>query len=292
MQCNTCQEYIYKGKKFNMRRETADGETYLGLKIFRFYFRCPNCLAEITFKTDLEKCDYSQEHGATRLFEAFKLYQDNQREKEAKEEEEMKNPMKMLEKRTKMSRAEMEALGKLEELREINRVHAKINYDDVIGERYELEAERQRRQEDEDEAFVQSLFGKNKEGVAGAVVKRLKEDSDEEVDMKPVLDGPGPSWASSSSSVGASSEPSSSQRSMAAKSSIDSTSAAKKRPAPTSSQSSLLKNMVVVKKKPKQSSDVGDDGPSKPVATAPPPVKNALSGLGAYGSGSSSDEDS
>lgn len=50
MQCNTCQEYIYKGKKFNMRRETADGESYLGLKIFRFYFRCPNCLAEITFK--------------------------------------------------------------------------------------------------------------------------------------------------------------------------------------------------------------------------------------------------
>ncbi|TKR77235.1 hypothetical protein L596_018246 [Steinernema carpocapsae] len=69
MQCNTCKEYIYKGKKFNMRRETAGGENYLGLKIFRFFFRCPNCLAEITFKTDLENCDYQQEHGATRLFE-------------------------------------------------------------------------------------------------------------------------------------------------------------------------------------------------------------------------------
>ncbi|TKR77237.1 hypothetical protein L596_018247 [Steinernema carpocapsae] len=70
MQCNTCKEYIYKGKKFNMRRETAGGENYLGLKIFRFFFRCPNCLAEITFKTDLENGDYQQEHGATRLFEA------------------------------------------------------------------------------------------------------------------------------------------------------------------------------------------------------------------------------
>lgn len=94
MQCNTCAEYIYKGKKFNMKRETAEGEFYLGLRIFRFYFkldsffrlyfsgffteqklRCPNCLAEISFKTDLENCDYQMEHGATRLFEAFKLYQ-------------------------------------------------------------------------------------------------------------------------------------------------------------------------------------------------------------------------
>ncbi|PIC38273.1 hypothetical protein L5515_004377 [Caenorhabditis briggsae] len=73
MQCNTCHEYIYKGKKFNMKRETAEGESYLGLKIFRFYFRCPNCLAEITFKTDLENCDYQNEHGATRLFEAVKV---------------------------------------------------------------------------------------------------------------------------------------------------------------------------------------------------------------------------
>lgn len=74
-------------------------------------YRCPNCLAEITFKTDLENCDYQQEHGATRLFEAFKLYQQEEKAKETKEEEEKKDPMKMLEKRTKMSRAEMEALG-------------------------------------------------------------------------------------------------------------------------------------------------------------------------------------
>ncbi|CAD5212898.1 unnamed protein product [Bursaphelenchus okinawaensis] len=39
MQCNKCTDYIYKGKKFNMRRETAQGEDYLGLKIFRFCFR-------------------------------------------------------------------------------------------------------------------------------------------------------------------------------------------------------------------------------------------------------------
>ena len=76
-------------------------------------FRCPNCLAEISFKTDIENVDYSAEHGATRLFEAFKHYQAKEREKEAKEEAEKNDPMKMLEKRTQASRAEMEALGKL-----------------------------------------------------------------------------------------------------------------------------------------------------------------------------------
>ena len=94
-----------------MRRETAEGENYLGLRIFRFYFRCPNCLAEISFKTDLEHCDYQQEHGATRLFDAFKHYQEQSKKEEAEEEAEKADAMKMLEKRTQMSKKEMRAMG-------------------------------------------------------------------------------------------------------------------------------------------------------------------------------------
>ncbi|KHN78202.1 Coiled-coil domain-containing protein 94 [Toxocara canis] len=177
MQCNTCHEYIYKGKKFNMRRETAEGEFYLGLKIFRFYFRCPNCLAEITFKTDLENCDYQQEHGATRLFEAFKLYQQEEKAKETQEEEDKKDPMKMLEKRTKMSRAEMEAMGKLEELQEINRRHEAFDPDKYLENQRMLQAEELRLQEEKDEEFIRSLYGRTTDG---KVIKRILDDSDEE----------------------------------------------------------------------------------------------------------------
>ena len=31
-------------------QETVKNETYLGLRIYRFYIRCPKCLSEITFK--------------------------------------------------------------------------------------------------------------------------------------------------------------------------------------------------------------------------------------------------
>jgi hypothetical protein len=76
-------------------------------------FRCPNCLAEITFTTDLENCDYRAEHGATRLFDAFKYYQEQAKTEEDKDAAEKTDAMKMLEKRTKMSRAEMDAMGKI-----------------------------------------------------------------------------------------------------------------------------------------------------------------------------------
>jgi len=181
MQCNTCHEYIYKGKKFNMRRETAEGESYLGMKIFRFYFRCPNCLAEITFKTDIENVDYKAEHGATRLFDAFKFYQEQEKVKEHEEEEEKTDAMKMLEKRTKMSRIEMEALGHIEELQELSRRNEKVNaidYLDSLEKKKELSlAEQMKLQEEEDEREIRRLVGKNEEG---RIERRLKDEEDAE----------------------------------------------------------------------------------------------------------------
>ena len=94
--CSTCGEYIYKGKKFNSRKETVEDEDYLGLRIFRFYIKCPRCVAEIAFKTDPQNTDYTLEDGASRNFEASKTAEEMaKRAVKEKEEEELNNPMKV-----------------------------------------------------------------------------------------------------------------------------------------------------------------------------------------------------
>jgi hypothetical protein len=118
MRCLTCSEWIPRGKKFNARKERAQGEHYLGIQIFRFYIRCPMCSCDITFKTDPEKTDYVCESGAQRNFEIIRderlLEAELQKEKEA---EEARNPIAKLESRTLNSKREMEILENLDELR-------------------------------------------------------------------------------------------------------------------------------------------------------------------------------
>ncbi|ODV88695.1 hypothetical protein CANCADRAFT_12851, partial [Tortispora caseinolytica NRRL Y-17796] len=71
MRCTACGEFIYKGKKFNAKKEFTN-DTYLGIKIWRFYIRCTHCSGEITFKTDPKNADYVAENGAVRNFEPWR----------------------------------------------------------------------------------------------------------------------------------------------------------------------------------------------------------------------------
>ncbi|ELT97109.1 hypothetical protein CAPTEDRAFT_160604 [Capitella teleta] len=183
MRCNTCGEYIYKGKKFNSRKEDVEDEDYLGLKIFRFYIRCPRCVAEIAFKTDPASTDYALEAGATRNFEAAKTAELlARREIEEKEAEEKNNPMKVLENRTKASRQEMDMLETLEDLKQLNSRHAKLDHEQVIKKHEIYEQKLKELQDEEDENFVQSIFGKNQQ----KVMKRLHDDDEAEEIVPPI----------------------------------------------------------------------------------------------------------
>lgn len=163
MKCNTCGDYIAKAKKFNARKETVQGEEYLGLKIFRFYIKCPICMAEITFKTDPRNQDYELEHGATRNFQALRLAEmQAKKEIEAKEEEEKLNPMKMLENRTKASKREMKDLEDLEELRELSNRTVNLDTEEFLKRQEEdkkkmLEMIREKERE-EDEALLKEML--------------------------------------------------------------------------------------------------------------------------------------
>ena len=138
VRCQTCGEYMYKGKKFNSRKESVAGEEgqYLGIQIFRFYFKCITCSAEFTIKTDPENMDYVVEGGAKANFE---LYKEEKKEKDElsaeKEEGEKYDAMKKLENKTKESKRAMDILDALDEIRTNNARNASVGIDDILQAR-------------------------------------------------------------------------------------------------------------------------------------------------------------
>ncbi|XP_072941903.1 splicing factor YJU2 [Epargyreus clarus] len=181
MRCATCGEYIYKGKKFNARKEDVENEDYLGIRIYRFYIKCTRCLQEISFKTDPKNTDYEIEAGATRNFMALKLAEEQaKREEEEQKEEEANNPMKLLEYRTEQSRQEIELLESLEELKELNRRQRTVDYEGMLKQyQPETAEERKAREKKEDDDFIKSIkfSGTSKTKV---VSEEIIEDVDEE----------------------------------------------------------------------------------------------------------------
>uniref|UniRef100_A0A8C5G689 Splicing factor YJU2 n=1 Tax=Gouania willdenowi TaxID=441366 RepID=A0A8C5G689_GOUWI len=156
MRCK-CGEYIYKGRKFNARKETVQNERYMGLPIFRFYIKCPRCLFEITFKTDPKNSDYAMEHGATRNFHVDEL-EERKRIQQEREDEERNNPTKVLENRTKDTKREMEVLENLQELKEKNQRQAQVDHDEMIAKYREMERRQKEREDEEDERELREIL--------------------------------------------------------------------------------------------------------------------------------------
>jgi len=126
LRCNACGEYIYKGKKFNARKERTK-ETYFGIKIIRFYIKCTRCSAEMTFCTDPKNTDYKAEHGMSRNFEPWRdsggavVPDETDEERLLRlEAEEQEDPMEQLEKGTVDAKREMDILDQLQMLRQRN----------------------------------------------------------------------------------------------------------------------------------------------------------------------------
>lgn len=133
LRCNTCHNYLYIGTKFNMRMEICNEEMYLGIKVFRFYFKCTTCYAEITFKTDPKNHDYVVETGATRNYEAIKDAQHAEKYlKKLKTDEKEGDSMKYLESRTYDSKREMDLMEALEDIKNLNKRQAIIDPEDLL----------------------------------------------------------------------------------------------------------------------------------------------------------------
>lgn len=142
LKCKTCGNYIANATKFNAKKETVEDETYNSVMIFRFYIKCPRCMATIIFRTNPKEQGYEVEHGATENFMALKMAERQaQEEAEAEEEEEKINPMKHLENRTKASRQQMEASEQIQSLRSIKYRYHNVDLNAVIQSKREESAE-------------------------------------------------------------------------------------------------------------------------------------------------------
>ncbi|KAL1870625.1 Pre-mRNA-splicing factor cwf16 [Paecilomyces lecythidis] len=187
MKCMHCGEYIYKGRKFNARKETTE-EKYLTIPIYRFYIRCTRCSGEITFKTDPKNMDYQCEKGAKRNFEPWRdpkaeSYNETEEEtlarleREENEEQERLERDKMAELEEKMldSKREMAVADALDEIRTRN---ARIERGEALGQdvalahvRDEVNEAKLKEEQEIEEAARRAFMT-----ASGEKVKRIVED--------------------------------------------------------------------------------------------------------------------
>ncbi|KAK3057616.1 Pre-mRNA-splicing factor cwf16 [Extremus antarcticus] len=180
MKCTSCGEYIYKGRKFNARKETTE-EKYYAITIFRFYIRCTRCSAEITFKTDPKNMDYECERGAKRNFEVWredKLNEETEEERldRLEREENERDKMVELEKKTEDAKTEMAVADALDEVRMRNAARERGGVEGaIVGVRDQGMDEERERVEKEIEEQARLAFL----SATGEKVKRVSEEDEE-----------------------------------------------------------------------------------------------------------------
>ncbi|KAL5340583.1 CWC16 protein [Aspergillus crustosus] len=207
MKCISCGEYIYRGRKFNARKETTE-EKYFNIPIYRFYIRCTRCSGEITFLTDPKNMDYRAEKGAKRNFEPWRDREkaegtegeteqevlDRLEREEGEEKEQMeRDKMAELEEKMMDSKREMAIADALDEIRTRN---ARIERNEALGEdvalanvKEDVDEAALRAQREDEEAARRAFMTES-----GEKVKRLVEEEAAPVEQAPVSMPP-PSFA-------------------------------------------------------------------------------------------------
>jgi uncharacterized protein DUF572 len=133
LRCTTCGEFMYRGRKFNARKEINPEEKYLDVQMVRITMKCTRCSTAITYRTDPKNGDYTILKGALRNMEPWRNRDaeeetDEQRldrlereEAEAADEGQgREDTMADLEARHSDARREMEAADALDAIRQRN----------------------------------------------------------------------------------------------------------------------------------------------------------------------------
>ncbi|KAF2657416.1 DUF572-domain-containing protein [Lophiostoma macrostomum CBS 122681] len=171
MRCDACGEYIYKGRRFNARKETTDKEYLKNLRIYRFHIRCPRCSSEIIFCTDPKHIDYELEHGAKRNFEPWresKLARETEEECLDRTEREAERPsIQQLEAKALDEKTNMEIGDALDEICSRNAQLEHAGMENTPGSFHaarDSTVEKQRQKDDDEDAeLARRAFSRNME---------------------------------------------------------------------------------------------------------------------------------
>lgn len=276
---------MYKGKKFNTMKEDVLGEDYLGIRKFRFYFKCVGCSSRYAIKTDPKNSDYEVEAGAKRLFDPWKEKGRQDEEDRAERDDETDaDAMKSLEYRTLDSKRQMDMQDAVDEIRAMNQLSSKYSADDLI-KLHQNKDQPPTEMTDDDVARIQEEFQARK-----GSTRRLEDDDDDASQLASAASVPVQASAAALLGSSASMPPPSSSATLGGLSKLR-TVVKRKRIA----DSVDAENSSKTKQRPSQARPAAAasastvPAESQPAADTPP----AASGLGLLGEyGSSSDSDS
>ncbi|CAA0374030.1 unnamed protein product [Arabidopsis thaliana] len=154
IRCNTCGNYMSEGTKINCREENVIGETYLGIKIHRFYFKCSKCCTELILKTDPKNSSYVAESGATCVYDQHE---------EEEQAEDGGDRMSSLEKRTLVSKREVDVMAALDEMKSMKSRRVSVSVDSMLEDLSKRHKEEEEVAKEEDAALIKSTkFGKQR----------------------------------------------------------------------------------------------------------------------------------
>lgn len=161
VQCNKCGEFMYMGKKFNSKKENAQGEKYKGIQIIRFWIKCSMCSNMMTFKTDPQNDDYAMESGGSRTFEMWQetnaVAAANLKERI---DEDKEDAMTALENRTRDTQRMVDMMDALDELKAVSQRNDRIGPEDLLKATGGRRAVVDTPLEDDDEALLKTIkFG-------------------------------------------------------------------------------------------------------------------------------------
>ena len=182
VRCNACGEFKKKKKKFNTRKENANGEDYLGIAITRFYFKCVNCGSEFAIKTDPKNSSYVVEYGAT---QNSCLWMNERQlelqEKAQKEEAEKMDAMKALENRIEESKNEMDAYDALDTIQAQQRKTMNLDPEEALSivrnreeKQTKLEQEVKVEKDEEDDKELEEALRQKQEEALKKEDERIK----------------------------------------------------------------------------------------------------------------------